>query len=135
MKSVIQILVLAVLFISCRQDVIPPDNPAGNINEPVYSRTNFSYTFTINASNITRTVTNNTFLDTFRSRIHIVVNDYSSGRVEILVEDDDVRLYSAVINQNTSGMLQEINGFRPEIITINFINFTGKFRLTLTDGE
>lgn len=135
MKSAIHIFLFSVLFISCRQDVIPPDNPAGNINEPVYSRTNFSYTFTINASNITRTVTNSTFLDTFRSRIQVVVVDYSSGSVEVVVEDDDVRLYSAVLNQNTNGMLEEINGFRPETITINFIDFTGKFRVTLTDRE
>src|SRR3970040_811747 len=99
MKFFLQILSLSVLLISCRQEIVPPDNPAGNINEPVYTRTNFSYSFAINANRITRTVIDNTYLNTTSSRIYLVISDHSSGSVEIKVQNDNnFVLYSSVFD-------------------------------------
>jgi hypothetical protein len=136
MKFFLQILSLSVLLISCRQEIVPPDNPAGNINEPVYTRTNFSYSFAINASRITRTVIDNTYLNTTSSRIYLVISDHSSGSVEIKVQNDNsFVLYSSVFDNDTDGIFRELDGYQPNIITLNFIDFTGKFKFTLTDRE
>ena len=136
MKFFLQILSLSVLLISCRQEIVPPDNPAGNINEPVYTRTNFSYSFTINANRITTMVIDNTYLNTTRSRIYLVISDHSSGSVEIKVQNDNnFVLYSSVFDNDTDGIFRELDGYQPNIITMNFIDFTGKFKFTLTDRE
>ena len=136
MKFFLQIFSLSVLLISCRQEIVPPDNPAGNINEPVYTRTNFSYSFAINASRITRTVIDNTYLNTTSSRIYLVISDHSSGSVEIKVQNDNsFVLYSSVFDNDTDGIFRELDGYQPNIITLNFIDFTGKFKFTLTDRE
>jgi len=136
MKFFLQILSLSVLLISCRQEIVPPDNPAGNINEPVYTRTNFSYSFAINANRITRTVIDNTYLNTTSSRIYLVISDHSSGSVEIKVQNDNnFVLYSSVFDNDTDGIFRELDGYQPNIITMNFIDFTGKFKFTLTDRE
>jgi hypothetical protein len=136
MKFFLQILSLSVLLISCRQEIVPPDNPAGNINEPVYTRTNFSYSFAINASRITRTVIDNTYLNTTSSRIYLVISNHSSGSVEIKVQNDNnFVLYSSVFDNDTDGIFRELDGYQPNIITLNFIDFTGKFKFTLTDRE
>jgi hypothetical protein len=136
MKIILTIFFFSILFISCRQDVVPPDNPAGNINEPQLTRTNFSYTFTINAERITRTVNDNTNLNTIKSRFYAVINDYSSGSVEIILKESDNNvIYSVMFSGNTGGTFKELEGFEPAIITISFVNFTGKFRVSLTDRE
>ena len=70
MKSKILSILFSLLltFISCRQEIVPPDSSLENINEPQLTRTNSSYTFSINASRITETVIDNTFLNTFKSK-------------------------------------------------------------------
>ena len=137
MKFILQILVsFLFLFISCRQEIVPPDNPAGNINEPHLTRTKFSYTFSINANKITETVKDNTFLNTFRSRIYAVINGYSSGSVEIIIQtDQDNILYSEVFDDDTNGTFTEIEGNQPKVIIFKFNDFTGKFKVTVTDIE
>jgi len=135
-KLLLILFSMLVLFISCRQEIVPPDNPAGNINEPQFSRTNFSYTFSINANRITETVVNNTYLNTFKSRIHTVISDHSSGSVEIIVQvNQNNILYSAVFDNDTNNTSTEIEGQQPRVIIFNFNNFTGKFKVTLAGTE
>lgn len=135
MKLIFQILLCSFLFVSCRQDIVDPDNP-GNINEPFFSRTNNSYSFTINAKGMNATVIDNTLLQTFKSRIFSIVNDHSSGSLDIKVQTmDNSILYSAVFNNNTDGIIREITGNQPEVIILNFRNFSGKFKVTLTNIE
>lgn len=136
MKLAFKILLIALTFASCRQDIVPPDNPAGNINEPFFSRTNFSYTFTINADRITRKVVDYTNLNSTRSRFFLVIDDHSSGSVEIEIHDDEnYIIYTSLFETGTSGVFREIEGYEPDFITLNFIDFTGKFRITLTERE
>lgn len=124
---------LQLLFFSCRQEIVPPDNPAGNINEPQLTRTNFSYTFTINANKITETITDNTYLNTLRSRISVVINDHSSGSVEVIVKSNQNNIvYSELLDGDTNILRNEIEGQQPSVIIFSFINFTGKFKVTLT---
>lgn len=138
MKSKLLLILfsLSLLICSCRQEIVPPDNPAGNINEPQLTRTNFSYIFSINANRITENVVDNTFLNTSKSRIYPVINDHSSGSVEITVQADQNNiLYSAIFDGDTNGSFTEIEGQQPRVIIFNFNDFTGKFKVTLTDVE
>ena len=124
---------LQLLFFSCRQEIVSPDNPAGNINEPQLTRTNFSYTFTINANKITETIADNTYLNTLRSRISMIINDHSSGSVEVIVKSNQNNIvYSELLDGDTNILSNEIEGQQPSVIIFNFINFTGKFKVTLT---
>ena len=136
MKLILLLILLATqfLFISCRQEVISPKNSLDNINEPQLSRTSTSYTFSINANNITETITDFTSLNTIKSSIHPVISEYSSGSVEIIIQlDQNNVLYSTVFDYNTNNSFTEIDGHEPKFIIFNFYNFTGKFKATLTD--
>ena len=127
---------LLLLFVSCREEIIAPDNSTGNINEPFLTRTSNSYIFSINASNITATIDDNTFLSTVKANIYSIIADYSAGYVEVEVKTStNSVLYSEVFESDTRGTLKNINGFRPEIIAINFQNFTGKLKVTLSSSQ
>ncbi|OGU28116.1 MAG: hypothetical protein A2057_15375 [Ignavibacteria bacterium GWA2_35_9] len=127
---------LLLIFFSCREEIISPDNPTGNINEPFLTRTGNSYIFSINASNITATISDNTFLNTVKSNIYSIIADYSSGYVEVEVKTSrNSVLYSEVFENDTRGTLKSINGSQPEIIVMNFQNFTGKLKVTLSSTQ
>jgi hypothetical protein len=65
-----------------------------------------------------------------------MISDHSSGSVEIKVQNDNnFVLYSSVFDNDTDGIFRELDGYQPNIITLNFIDFTGKFKFTLTDRE
>ena len=124
------------LFISCREEIIPPDNPIGNVNEPLLTRTNNSYVFSINANNITASINDNTFLNTFKANVYSIIADYSSGSVQVQVKTNtNSVLYSEVFKSDTRGILENISGSQPQIIAINFQNFTGKFQVTLSGSQ
>jgi len=130
----VQILFFLFLFASCRENIVQPENTAGNKNEPFSTRTNYSYSFTINAEEITREVTDKTNLNSFKSRISITVNNHSSGSAEIKIETGSNQLiYYKTINSNTSGISTEIEGNVPNLLTINFVNFTGILKIVLTE--
>ena len=70
------------------------------------------------------------------SKLYLVINDYSSGTVEIRVHNgDNYLIYSSVLDYNTSGIFKEFDGYQPKIITIKFVDFTGKFKVTLVDRD
>ena len=122
-----------ILFLSCREEIISPDNPIGNINEPLLTRTNNSYIFSINADNITASINDNTFLNTVRANIYSIIADYSSGYVQVQVKtNSNSVLYSKVFEANTNGILGNINGSQPQVISLDFRNFTGKLQITLS---
>jgi hypothetical protein len=130
------ILLSLLLFSSCRQEIVPPDNPVGNINEPNLTRTSNSYIFSINAKNMTTTVTDDTFLNTFRARINSIIADHTSGSVQIKLQNyQDNILYSVVFDDNTNGSSSNINGQQPQKIMFVFNNFTGKLKVTLTNVQ
>ena len=135
-KIKLLLFILSFVFVSCREEIVPPNNIAVNINEPIQTRTGNSYIFSINADKITATITDNTLLDTFKSRIYSVLADYSSGYVELKVKTSRNNvLYSKVFDNDTRGTLENIEGSQPDIIVINFQNFTGKLKITLSRAE
>ncbi len=81
------VVTVLLLIISCREDIIVPDNLATNVNEPILLNESNSYSFVINAQNISIDVVNNTNFSANTSRISITIVDYSSGYVRIKIID------------------------------------------------
>ncbi len=126
------LLLSIILLASCREEIIPPNNPAGNINEPVQSRTNTSYTFTINANNISRSVNNYLSLQSTTFRLYATVLDISSGSVQIyLLDSFNNTWYSRTLVTETKNSSEELSGINLRQIQIKMNNFTGKLRIQL----
>jgi len=136
MKSILLILFFPlIIFYSCRQEIVPPDSE-GNVNQPVLTRTNNSFIFSINAYKITATIIDNTYLNTNKSSVFSVVNEHSSGFVEVKIRATQNNIiYSQVFDKNTTGTFNQIEGYQPEVLILSFNNFTGKVRITLTETE
>jgi hypothetical protein len=132
--NIICLVFTTILFSSCREEIISPDD-AGNINEPILNVTNNSYTFFINAKNISTTMIDRTFLRFSQSRIYSVLTDHSSGFVEIKVQTDNDRVvFTRVYSDDTSGT-DHIDGYQPDIITLEFNEFSGRLRLQISRIE
>ena len=126
------ILFSLILFGSCREDIVPPNNPAGNINEPVQTRTNNSYTFVINANNISKSVSNYLSLYSTNMRLYTSVLDISSGSVQIfLLNSYNYAWYSRTIATEIQDNYVELTGNYPNQIQIKMNNFTGKLKVQL----
>jgi len=126
---------IAFLFIinSCREEIIPPDNPAGNINQPVQSTSGNSYTFIINADRISNSITDHFSIFSVKSRLFFSLNSYVSGAVQISVFNDQNDLFfQETLNQNITGVSVDFEGKIPNSIVLAFYNFTGKLKVQLT---
>ncbi|MBT8387286.1 MAG: hypothetical protein KJO12_07720, partial [Ignavibacteria bacterium] len=56
MNRLIFTLFLLIMVVSCREDILHPDDFAGSINEPVQLISRNSYTFIINAKDLSMTI-------------------------------------------------------------------------------
>lgn len=127
------ITILFLLFVSCRENIITPDNFAGNINEPILISDPNSYTFFINAENITIDVVNNALFSSTMSRITISIVNYSSGSVNVRVIDpQSVSRFNYFGSDDESLFAEELNGFVPQSVGIKTIGFSGKLKVELT---
>ena len=120
---------------SCREEIINPNNTGGNLNEPVLVTTNNSYSFFINAANISYNVTNSTYLTGSQNNLLFTVTDHSSGNINVTVFNpagDDVTEYN--LNLNGSGYFINLSGTLIDKIKFNFNNFSGKFKLEIVSS-
>ncbi len=120
------------LFISCREDIIAPDNFATNVNEPILINESNSYSFVINAQNISIDVINNTNFSANTSRISITIIDYSSGyvRVKIIDKQSNSR-FSYFGNDDEDFFTESLNGYVPASVGIKTVDFSGKLKIEL----
>jgi hypothetical protein len=127
------ITILLLLFVSCRENIIAPDNFAGNINEPILISEPNSYTFFINAENITIDVVNNSLFSSTTSRITISIVNYSSGSVSVQVIDpQSISRFNYFGNDDESSYTEALNGFVPQSVGIKTVGFSGKLKVQLT---
>jgi hypothetical protein len=132
-RSLIYLIPLLILLSGCREEIIPPGNTAGNVNEPVQQRTNNSYSFLINAENISSNVIDYPSLNAFRTRIFMNIRGESSGSVEITFYNDDrLRLYSFLMDDELKVVSNNYEGDSPDVVEIHFRNFTGNLEIKLT---
>lgn len=127
--------IIQICFMGCRQDVYDPNNKDSNINEPITLDYYNSFTFMINANDITYYVVENTNLEEPLARINIGIESYQSGYVEIFVTNNQlVSLYSKKLETNTQNLSATLKGYSPERLAINFHNFTGNLKIVLNSS-
>lgn len=128
------ILNIAILaFNSCREEVISPKNNSGNVNEPYKSSFRNSYTFILNAENLSQFVIDYPTINYSSSRIFISVLDYVAGSVEVvlLTKTREV-VYRNKLAAGNTGEYAAVDGIKPEIIEFRFNQFSGKIKFQLT---
>ena len=126
-------LITAFIFNSCREEIISPKNNSGNINEPYKSSHRNSYTFILNADNISQTVVDFPSITYSNSRIFISVLDHSSGSAEVVILTKTRQvLYRNRLAEDNNGSYGFVEGIKPEIIEIYLNEFTGKLKFQLT---
>jgi len=120
------------LFLSCREDIIAPDNFATNVNEPILVNESNTYSFVINAQNISIDVVNNIKLNAHKSRVSITIVDYISGSVRIrIIDEQSNSRFSYYGNDEEDLFTEPLNGFVPASVGIRAVDFSGKLKIEL----
>jgi len=126
------VLYLSFSLTSCREEIIPPFNPAGNINEPVQEITADSYSFIINAEGISDSLIDRTFFSFNNSHLFLSLFAYLGGTVELTIYDRARNIiYNSTLNGNFPGSSLKLDGFVPDRVQIFFRNFTGKLTIQI----
>ena len=124
------LLLFILLLSSCREDVIAPGNPAGNINEPVRIKEKFSYSFYINAYNISTSVSDVSGISSTHSTVSVSLDDYTQGTASFNIYDNSNNLvYRKVFAENGIQISESLEGSTPDLVWINFNHFTGKLQI------
>ena len=124
------LLFILLSFYSCREYIIPPDNPIGEINETIRLTSNNSYTFILNANNISTTVQDHPGLNSQHSVLVITLTDYEQGNVSLKVSEFSKQLvYQKTMTDNIDQLAINLDYVSPDIVNIIFTNFTGKLKI------
>jgi hypothetical protein len=128
----IYFIVTVILFISCREDIIAPDNFNTPINEPILINESNSFSFVINAQNISIDVVNNTNFSANTSRISITIVDYTSGYISIrIIDEQSNSRFSYFGNDDEEYFSEPLNGYVPRSVGIKAVEFSGKLKFDL----
>lgn len=126
-------LITAVVIPSCREGIINPGNPAGNLNEPLVSKSGNVYTFQIDAEKVSFLKTDNTLLNITETDVYVTVIDYQGGSVQIKVIGESKQvLYQALVTSDMSGKQASIINHLPESVSLLFQNFSGRLKIELS---
>jgi hypothetical protein len=126
------VVVILLFTVSCREDILPPENLATNVNEPIQINEPNSYAFVINAQNISINVVNRTQINSTTSRISITIVDYSTGYVAVRVMDKQLNnRFNYFGNDDESFYTQSLNGYIPRTVGIKAVDFSGKLKIEL----
>ncbi len=127
---------LLLINISCRVDIIEPNNPAGNKNIPVREGKENYFNVAINADKLT---TEMNFDANFSSEVNSIllkVNDKQSGTCTLRIISSDNRiLYSSIIEISDIDVRQRINQGIPSKIRLIYDNFTGKIKIVISKSS
>ncbi len=127
------ISLLLLLFQSCRDDIIDPNNSNGNVNEPIVSTDFNSFSFQINAVNITHYIVKTIDFSSTENQITINVANYKKGKVPVFVinKNNSRNLFPADFSNTHLYNNQLVTGDFPYKVIIAFSNFSGFFKLNL----
>lgn len=131
-KSISFFILVSFLAVSCREEIIAPDTYATNVNEPILVNEANTYSFVINAQNISIDVTNTTRLNSNMSRVSITIVDYSSGYVSVRIVDRQTNnRFSYFGNEDERLFTESLSGYVPASVRIKAVDFTGKLKIEL----
>lgn len=126
------VVTVLLLFLSCREDILTPDNLATNVNEPILQNESNSYSFVLNAQNISIDVVNNTYFSANTSRISITIVDYSSGYVSVRIIDKQTNSrFSYFGNDEEDYFSESLIGYVPASVGIKAVDFSGKLKIEI----
>lgn len=115
---------------SCREEIIEPDNLVGKINEPVQLRERNSYTFLLNARNLTMNISVPIYFSSSKTRFNVRLIDYESGYANISVQDlSKIERFRYYIAEEVSYHTELLDGYVPTTISIYTDNFSGKIKI------
>jgi len=133
LNRLVYIFFLLILVISCREDIIHPGEFAGNINEPVQLNSRNSYTFIINAKDLSMNISALTSFNTTLARISVTLVDHEAGYVNISVKDfNDIERFRYFVDDDVSLFTEVIDGYLPNTIDILMQGLSGKLRVQLS---
>jgi hypothetical protein len=116
--------------ISCREEIIEPDNLVGNINEPVQVREHNSYALLLNARNLTMSLSVPLYFSSAKTRFNVRLIGYESGYTNISVQDiTKLERFRYLIAEEVSYHTELLDGYIPTTININMENFSGKINV------
>ncbi len=130
MKHPAYIAALIFIFLSCREEIIEPDNFVENVNDPVQIMDRNSFTFLLNAKTFSMNLTVPAYFNSVRTRFNITLIDYESGYTDITVHDVEEReRFNYFIAEDVSFHSDLLDGFVPSVIRIRTENFSGKLKI------
>jgi hypothetical protein len=116
-KKLFFLLVVLLSLLSCREEIISPDNFVEGVNQPVQIREFDSYTLLLNASN-------------FTMEFNITIVDYGSGYTSISVKDiNSIERFRYFIANDVPYHSDLLDGYVPSNINIRTENFSGKVKI------
>ena len=122
-------------FWGCREDIYDPNNKDSSINEPITISYRNSYSFLINARQITYYVADSTQIDGPAAQLSVSLDNYQAGYVEVYITDlQKNSVYSGRFNSNIKSMTAYLNGHLPERLALNFQNFSGNLRIDINSS-
>lgn len=129
-KKIIAFPFIVILLISCREEIVEPNNLVGKINEPVQIRENNSYMFLLNAENLTMNMSVSLYFNSSRTRFNVKLIGYESGYTNVVVQDyRDVEKFRYFIAREVSYHTELLDGYVPTTINIRTNEFTGKIQI------
>ncbi len=130
MRLLASIILLLILLISCREEIIPPDNFVENINEPVQLNERNSYIFLLNAHNFSMDLSVPAYFSSIRTRFNVTLIDYESGYISIAVEDNDkTERFRYFASEDVSFHSDLLDGYVLKTINIRANDFSGKIKV------
>jgi hypothetical protein len=130
LKKFIWLFLIFLFSISCREEIIEPDNLVGNINEPVQIRERNSYSFLVNANKLSMSLSVPLYFSAAKTRFNISLIGYESGYTNISAQDiSNIERFKYYIAEEVSYHTELLDGYVPTTIDINMENFSGKIKI------
>ena len=130
LKKIILLLIISIIVLSCREEIIEPDNFVERINDPVQLSERNSYILLLNADNFTMDLTVPTYFSSVRTRFNLTLIDYESGYTSVSVQDfNTTERYRFFIAEDVSYHTELLDGYTPATIKIHTENLSGKLKI------
>jgi hypothetical protein len=129
-KNIILFLVVSIIILSCREEIIPPDNFVGRINDPVQLSERNSYILLLNANNFTMDLKVPIYFNSIKTRFNATLIEYQSGYARISVQDfNTTEKFRFFIAEDVAYHTELLDGFVPTTLFIHTENFSGKLKI------
>lgn len=126
-------ITIIILSTGCREEILPPGNFAGNINEPIQdNRTNY-YGLIINAKNLTTNISAFTNFNYHTTKTLLTITDLETGSITFTIRDKQgVSLYRFSAGSEVTNDFRKLTSAIPGKVEVSFNNFSGKMKFSLS---